>query len=263
MNVIGIDIGGTKICGVVYNPSRFRGAEADGKKVVDELTIVTPKNLYEFERNLIKLADFLAAKGKVLGVGIGMAGLIDDKRGTAVYSPNIKFIKNLNVVKLFQLNGYKNVKIDNDANCFTRAEMLLGQGKKLQNFLALTLGTGIGGGIVINRKIYRGQNNSGAELGHMVSAGLFLEKSFARARDNRSNKDLGSVLGQAFAGLINIFAPQAIILGGGVATDKSRHFLPLAIKEMKKFQFSRQLKPKILISKLKNAGALGAALLVK
>lgn len=118
-NVIGIDIGGTKITGVVY----------DGKKVVKDLTIVTPRNLFEFERNLIKLADFLSAKIKISGVGIGMAGLVDASRGIVKYSPNIKYVRGLNLAKLFKLNGFKSVKIDNDANCFTRGELMLGQGK--------------------------------------------------------------------------------------------------------------------------------------
>ena len=66
-----------------------------------------------------------------------------------------------------------------------------------------------------------------------------------------------------FASLVNIFAPEAIILGGGVASDKTRNFLPIAKKEMRKFLFNKADKTEIIISKLKNAGALGAALLVK
>ena len=140
--IIGLDVGGTKISGIAI----------DGEKILDKLTIVTPKTLFEFERNLLKLVDFLSAKGKPSAIGIGMAGLVDSEKGIVIRSPNIKYIKNLSLVKLFNLNGFKKVKVDNDANCFTRAEMLLGNGKKLNNFVALTLGTGIGGGIVIGRK---------------------------------------------------------------------------------------------------------------
>jgi glucokinase len=251
--IIGLDIGGTKITGIIYKDGR----------IIDSLTIVTPKNLHQFEKSLLKLVDFLSAKGKPAAIGIGIAGLVDSKKGIAVYSPNMGFIKNLNLVKFFQVNGYKNIKADNDANCFTRAELILGQGKTLNNFLALTLGTGIGGGIVIDRRLYRGHDNMGGELGHMLYQADFLEKQFQAARDKKNNRQLGAMFGSVFASLVNIFAPQAIILGGGVATDKTRNFLPLAGKEMKKYLFNKNSKTKILVSKLKNAGALGAALLWK
>ena len=252
-NVIGIDIGGTKITGIIW----------DGKKILDELTIVTPKNLFEFERNLIKLADFLSAKGKPQAVGIGMAGLVDSEKGVVEFSPNIKFVKNLNLVKLFQLNGFKNVKIDNDANCFTRSEMVLGQGKKLNNFLALTLGTGIGGGIVIGRKLYRGQNNSGGELGHALIGDNFFEEYYQKFRDKKDFEGSGSLLGGALASFINIFAPDAIIIGGSYGHNESKKYFPMAKREMKKHLFNKNAKTQILISQLKNSGALGAALLWK
>ena len=252
-NIIGLDIGGTKINGVVFN----------GNKIIEQLTIVTPKNLFEFERNLLKLVDFLSANKKIHAIGIGMAGLIDSKKGKIIRSPNIRFANNLEAIKFFRLNGFKNVKIDNDANCFTRAELMLGQGKKFQNFLAMTLGTGIGGGIVINRKLYRGQDNMGGELGHILLNAEYLENAFQTARDSRNNQRLGAIFAKAFGGLINIFGPEAIIIGGGVATDKTRHFLPLAEKEMQKFLLNKNANTKILVSKLKNAGALGAALLWK
>jgi glucokinase len=254
-NVIGIDIGGTKITGILFN----------GLKVIDQLTIATPGNLYDFEKNLLKLIDFLSAKklrSPNPAIGIGIAGLVDSKQGIVRYSPNIRYIKDLKLLKFFKLNGYKTVKIDNDANCFTRAEFLKGQGKKYQNFIALTLGTGIGGGIVINGTLYRGLHNDGGELGHLVNNNVFLEKKFQIARDHRNNSELGTVLGQAFASFVNILSPQAIILGGGVVTDKSRNFLPRARTEMAKFLFARDSKTKIILSKLKNAGALGAALMV-
>lgn len=251
--LIGLDIGGTKITGVVF----------DGKKIVDELTIVTPNNLFEFEKNLIKLADFFSAKGKISGVGIGMAGQVDAKKGVIVQSPNIKFIKNLQLARLFRLNGYNNVKIDNDANCFTRAEMLMGQGKGLNNFLALTLGTGIGGGIVINKQIYRGANNSGGELGHTIIGDSFFESNYKKLRDAKNFKSSGRLIGKVLASLTNIFAPDAIIIGGGYGHNEAKKYLPSAKTEMKKHLFNKNSQTKVLITKLKNAGAVGAALLLK
>ena len=82
-------------------------------------------------------------------------------------------------------------------------------------------------------------------------------------KDAKDYKKLGQIIGRAFAGLANIFAPEAIILGGGVAQNAGNKFLPAAKKEMKKYLFDENLKTKILVSKLKNAGAIGAALLIK
>ncbi len=251
-NIIGIDIGGTKITGIVY----------DGKKIIDELTVVTPKNLFEFERNIIKLADFLSAKRKISGLGAGMAGLVDQKNGMVRHSPNIKFIRDLNLAKLLKLNGIKRVRVDNDANCFARAELMLGQGRKFKNFLALTLGTGIGGGIVINRRLYRGENNFGAELGHIVLGEEFFEAAFKRFRDKKDYKQVGRVVGKALASFINIFAADAVIIGGGFGSDQSKKYLPAAKLEMRQYLFDKNAETEILVSQLKNAGALGAALLI-
>lgn len=249
--IIGIDIGGTKITGIVWN----------GKKIVDELTIVTPKNLLLLEKSLLKLVDFLSAGKKINKIGVGMAGLVDPQAGIIKYSPNIKFVKNFNLVRFFQLNGFKQVKINNDANCFARGEMILGQGKKFKNFLVLTLGTGIGGGIVINKQIYRGTNNAGAELGHMVLKNGFWETEFRKARNKKQHKQVGRLLGLALANMNNIFTPDAIIIGGGYGQGHWREYLPQAKQVLNKYLFDKTHKTQLIISKLKNAGALGAALL--
>lgn len=251
--VIGIDIGGTKVTGIIW----------DGKKTLEELTIVTPKNLFEFQRNILKLADFLSAGQKVSAVGIGMAGLVDAKNGTVKHSPNLKFVKNLNLATIFQKRGFRKVKIDNDANCFTRAELMQGQGRKFKNFLGLTLGTGIGGGIVIGGKLYRGRNNYGAELGHIVAGDDFLETAFKRLREKKDFKQAGVLVGKALASFINVFAPEAIIIGGGYGHNESKKYLPAAKSVINKYLFNKSANTKILITNLKNAGSIGAALLFK
>ena len=250
--IVGIDIGGTKIAGVLF----------DGKKVIRELTIVTPNNLFEFKRSVLKLVDFLSADYGVTGVGIGMAGLVNSADGKIIHSPNIRFAKNLDLIKLFRDKKFKKIKIDNDANCFARAELLAGQGKKFSNFLVLTLGTGIGGGIVINRQLYRGQNNSGGEFGHVVMGDVFFEKKFQQLRNRKDFKGAGKEIGKALVSFINIFAPEAIIIGGGYGVSESKKYLPTALEEVRMRLFNQKAKTKILISKLNNAGAVGAALLV-
>ncbi len=250
--VIGLDIGGTKITGIVF----------DGEKIVEELTIVTPKTLLEFERNLLKLADFLTAKYKISAIGIGMAGIINPEKKVAVFSPNIKYINNFDFKKLF---GKKlKLEVNNDAECFAYAEAKMGLGKDKALVAGVTLGTGVGGGFVINGKIYSGANHGAFEVGHMLyNSSTTLEKVFQKARDKGNNKVLSEVVGIILCNICRITDPDIIVLGGGVALDKKRNFINRAKAICEKALSSYKIKPQIVVSKLKHAGALGAALLVK
>jgi len=251
-NIIGIDIGGTKISGIV----------TDGKKVLKELTIVTPKTMADFIYSLKHLVGFLSAGQKISGIGIGMAGVIDTKRKVAVYSPNIKYVNNFNFNKLFG----KKIKIEaaNDAKCFALAEAMLGQGKNCDSVLGVILGTGIGNGFVLNGKIYNGDNYGAGEVGHMIYDGKnTFESLFQKARDGNNNKQLSQLVGVLLGNVCRVLDPELIILGGGVALDKKRKFVENAKIICAKMLSSYRIKPRIVVSKLKNAGALGAALLVK
>ena len=252
--VIGLDIGGTKISGVLF----------DGKKVVKELAIKTPDNLLEFERNLLKLTDFLSVGEKVTGIGVGMAGLIDSKQGIVRHSPNIKFIKNFPLAKLFLMNGFRKVQIENDARCFAQAIHKAGEGKNCQNIVCITLGTGIGGGFICDDALYRGANFGAGEVGHMIYDGVnTFEKVFKTARDKNDNKTLAKIIGALLTNIYRLADPQLIVLGGGVTLGKQRNFLNLARQICTKNLASYKIKPSnIVASKLKNAGAVGAALLV-
>jgi glucokinase len=250
--IIGIDIGGTKISGIVY----------DGKKPVKELTIVTPKTAVEFKRNLIKLVDFLSADYSISAVGIGMAGVIDIKKKVAVYSPNIKYIKNFNFNRLF--GKRLKVSVANDAKCFALAEAKTGQGKNCDSVVGVILGTGVGSGLILNGKIYTGKNFGAGEVGQMIYDGKHtFESLFQKARDRRDNKQLSQIVGVLLESICRAFDPEIIVLGGGVATDKKRKFVGGAKRICAKMLSSYRIKPRIAVSKLKNAGAIGAALLVK
>ncbi|MEK7162215.1 MAG: ROK family protein [Patescibacteria group bacterium] len=252
--VIGLDIGGTKISGVLF----------DGKKIVKELTIKTPDNLFEFERNLLKLTDFLSVGNKVSSIGVGMAGLVDSKKGVVKHSPNIKFIKNFYLAKLFLLNGFKKVQIENDARCFAHAVNLVGEGKRLKNIVCMTLGTGIGGGFICDGQPYRGANFGAGEVGHMIYNGdNTFEKVFQKAREKQDDKALAKIIGALLTNIYRLVDPELIVLGGGVVLAKQRNFINSAKQICAKNLASYNIKPSnIVVSKLKNTGALGAALLV-
>ncbi len=250
MNIIGLDIGGTKITALRLMQGR----------PVKVLTILTPKNLTDFKAAVLSLVNELS-ENKSYVLGIGAAGLVDRKKKILLHSPNLKFIKNLHFQKLFSKT--KTLKLDNDANCFARAEAALGQGRSFHNFAGLTLGTGIGGGLVLNKEVYTGAHGWAGEPGGMLlGLNIKLEQAYQQAKNSSDYKKLAQVVGILLVNVCKLFDPEAVILGGGIAQNIHGKFLPQALKIFNSRYSSRSLKKfKIIVSKLKNAGALGAALM--
>jgi glucokinase len=182
--LIGVDVGGTHI----------KAVRLQGKKILKTVDVPTPKD----KKKIILVIKDVISELKVKGVkhiGIGIAGPIDRDTGK-IYPPNIPALHGVNFFKEFK---YKiPVTIENDANCFVLAEQKMGAGKKHKHVLGITLGTGIGGGIVLNGKLYRGRDGAAGELGHMVidaqynSPGYEIKGSFeslcsGRAIENRAH----------------------------------------------------------------------------
>ncbi len=238
------------------------GAVWDGKKNVKEIVAPTPHNLAAFKHRLLILVKELAEGRNLQSVGVGIAGLVDKKHGVVKSSPNLKFLKNFKIKKFLLGSGFSAVSVDNDAACFTLAELKLGAGKKYKNFLCMTLGTGIGGGIVIGRQPYRGYENFGAEFGKMFLENGQLEPQFQKARIKRDYEKIGELLGQACANLISMFNPEAIVFGGSVVESYKKFKKPLE-KYLKARLKPARSKAVFLVSKIKNAGAVGAALLLR
>jgi len=230
---LGVDIGGSKINIIVW----------DGKKVIDSWQ-TNEVNLKNLKKGILHF--------NISKVGIGIAGVLDYKTGCILKSPNLKLFEGL-CLKEF-LN--KNVRFDNDVNCFLRAETKLGAVKSYKNALAVAMGTGIGGSIIVNKKtIYSGSHGSAGEFGFMIiEKGKTWEKLYQETKNNSERQKQIHALG--FANLINIFDPEVIVLGGGGAK------LPDP-KLMEKFILSPLSKrTKIVSGKLGlNTVAIGAALL--
>lgn len=159
---IGIDIGGMSLKGAIIT--------SNGNILAKE-TITTNciGNKDVFISDLRRLILNLVNKNKDLkieGIGIGLPGLINSTLGILNYSPNLK-IEDVNIVSsLLDIN--KNVKITNDANAATLGETKFGAGKGYNDTIMLTLGTGVGGGVVINGKLFEGNEGKGTELGHAI-----------------------------------------------------------------------------------------------
>ncbi|MBO4380951.1 MAG: ROK family protein [Clostridia bacterium] len=166
MKYIGIDIGGMSIkAGVVLE---------DGT-ILCKKTVETDANQEDVKivKDIARLIDGLLKengieKSDIAGVGIGSPGSVYDEKGIIRYSCNINF-KNTPIAKLLkEFTGIDNVKVSNDANCAALGETLFGAGKGAKNTVMLTLGTGVGTGIVVDGKLLTGNRSAGAEGGHIT-----------------------------------------------------------------------------------------------
>lgn len=162
---LGIDLGGTNIVAGVVN---------DDYKIVGVAKVKTnlPRSAEEIVDDMAKVAREAAAEAGITmedieAIGVGTPGVAVAKTGTVVYSCNLGF-NNVELGSMMKERLGKDVFVENDANAAAYGEYIAGAGRGTENFIAITLGTGVGGGIIINGKIYSGSNSAGGELGHTV-----------------------------------------------------------------------------------------------
>lgn len=305
--LMGLDLGGTNIKSVLL--------DARSLKVIVKRQIPTLAHLGSGAVIKIMAGEIgylLSVAGSknidVAAIGMGSAGLVN--RGTVRNSPNLPGWQGAVPLARLLKKELPDLKIplaiDNDANCFVLAEAFCGAAKGFQYVVGLTMGTGVGGGIVVGGKLYRGATGGAGELGHtsikydgprclcgnrgcleaIVGANAIIARygalnskfkiqnskftvadisARARKGEPAATKTLaqtGTLLGVGLANYVNIFNPQAIVIGGGVA-QAGKYILDPAIKEMKQRAMPfNVLKVKVKAAKLGPwAGAIGAALL--
>ncbi len=238
----------------------------------------------------------------VRAIGIGLPGPVDPERGLVLSLTNIPGWKNFGLVDFLRRAFSIPVFIENDANAMALAEARKGAARGFSHALCLTLGTGVGGALIMDGRIYRGPMFMGGEVGHIPvvpdgppcdcggrgcleqyagnrailaqASRLFgrpvaLEdlSKMARKGHGRARKiwqDVGQRIGFAAAGVVNVFNPQVIVIGGGVSSAGS--ILIGAIRCALRRHAMRQLKGKVRIKRAQlghDAGVLGAALLAK
>jgi glucokinase len=157
---IGVDLGGTKmLVGVVDSDQKVHHESKESSIGLTEDEVVE-----DLGKELIEAKE---ARPGVLAAGLGIPATIDRKRGVAVQAVNLE-ISDVPLRELMEKRIGLPVFIDNDANVAAFAEHVLGAGRDAENVVMLTIGTGIGGGLVLGGEIYRGSTGAGAELGHIV-----------------------------------------------------------------------------------------------
>ena len=239
---------------------------------------------------------------RVKGIGIGLPGPVDSDRGIVLSLTNIKAWKNFPLVASLKDFFSTPVFIENDANCMALAESRLGAARGVSFALCVTLGTGVGGGLILNREIYHGPYFLGGEVGHIPVAlhgprcacggqacleryvgnrslmhkiksefkkRLSLEEvsDLAKKGNHQAIKiwdEAGHYVGLALSGVVNVFNPEVIVIGGGVSL--AGDILLRAIERSIKRHAMTLLKNEVKVRKAllgNDAGVLGAALLAK
>jgi glucokinase len=259
---IGIDVGGTKIAaGVIDREGRIQ-------RRVERPTPADSRD--EFLELLDEIVDDLRVEG-VEAIGFGLPSTIDQRTGRVVGSVHVPlndFDFRDHAAERFSIP----VALDNDANAAAIAEWKIGAGRGASHMIMLTLGTGVGGGLILDGKPYRGWVGAGAEIGHMVleyggepcsgnctGHGHFEQVASGRAADRKAVellgpdatgrelvgaaregnqealeavREIGRKLGAALGSLVNIFNPELIVIGGGFSQARDL-FLEPALETMK------------------------------
>jgi glucokinase len=159
---IGVDLGGSSIkIGIV----------SETGKLIKKISVKTeaekgPKNVIEkIVHGIYDLTE--KSKYKIDGIGIGCPGVVTPGKGIVENPPNLPGWNKVNIGRIISKEFNKSVLVDNDANAAAIGELTFGSGKKYKSFIMITLGTGVGGGIVIDKKIYHGDFGAAGEIGHI------------------------------------------------------------------------------------------------
>ena len=296
---IGIDIGGTDTkIGLVDIHQKILASETiktDASRSPEEV-------IGDIGRSALQLLEAQGiAMDQCVGVGIGVPGTVDRKNGIVRYSNNIKW-ENVELVR--EMGKYLPLptRIANDADCAALGEVVAGAGKECQDVIMITLGTGVGGGIILDGNIYEGKGIGGSELGHMVivengepctcgrrgcleayasatalvreakkSTGYILTPQEIFAGSGRGDRKLQEVvdtyirrLGIGIVNIVNIFRPQLVLIGGGISGQGETITRPLnEIVRANCFGGDKGQIPVIETATLGNeAGMIGAASLI-
>ncbi|MFC4404217.1 ROK family glucokinase [Gracilibacillus xinjiangensis] len=163
--LIGIDIGGTTVKNAIIDVKGTMIAKWEIETKIQNQGASVPTDIWESIK--IRLNELKIGKDRIIGMGVGAPGFIEPDTGIVAIAVNIGW-ENFHLKAVLEdLSGIP-VYVDNDANIAALGENWKGSGNQVDNMLAVTLGTGVGGGIISNGQIVSGANGTGAEIGHMT-----------------------------------------------------------------------------------------------
>lgn len=274
----------TKVIGIDLGATNIRGAVVSGGTLSNIVSARTHSDgsVEEVLNDIYKVVDALI-DDSVKAIGIGAPSMVDVDEGIVYDVLYIPSWKEVPLKKLMEARYSIPVFVNNDANCFAVGENYFGKGKSVSSMIGLTLGTGLGAGVIINRKLYTGFNCGAGEFGlfnyqdnilEYYCSGSFFQNVYqldgvevfedakrGNARALELYLELGTHIGQAIKMVMYAYDPQLIILGGSVRLAYE-FFQKQMWKEIKTFIYPRSVQRiTIEVSTLQNSGILGAAAL--
>lgn len=283
--VIGIDLGGTAI-----KLGRFR---QDGA-CVNSLTVATPQPATPTAvvEAMVEAINQLNSDRQVIAIGVGTPGPTDATGRIAKVAINLTGWHDVPLADILEAKTGCPTVIANDANCAGLGESWLGAGRRFRNLILLTLGTGVGGAIILDSKLFIGHQGAAAELGLITlnpdgpkcnsgnqgSLEQYVSVQAIRRRTGKEPAELGAMardgdtfalefwesygrdLGAGLTSLIYVLTPEAIVIGGGVSAS-AEFFFPTALAEIERRVLpSSRIGLELLTAELGNqAGMVGAA----
>ncbi len=296
---IGIDIGGTSAKIGIIDKNNNVVVETKVLTGVDKAETII-ENIAKGLLNLMEENHISIDQCEKIGVGV--PGLVNKKAGMVMYSNNLMW-ENVKIAEIFNKYIPLPISIANDADCAALGEAVAGAGKDVDSFVMITLGTGVGGGIIINGQLFEGSMLGGVEIGHMTikdggekctcgKTGCFeayasatairreTEKVYGKSlephevfekasqNDEKAQKIVNDYiynLGTGMVNIVNMLRPQKIVIGGGIAAQRDVLLNPIR-ERLQKDCFGGKCSelPELVIAENENqAGMIGAANLTK
>lgn len=273
-SIIGVDLGGTSI----------RAGKVVGEKIIQISKLPTPSqgSVGDVVDQIFKVIDD-CFDASTLSIGVGVPSVVDVEKGIVYDVTNIPSWKVVPLKELLE-NRYKvPVHINNDANCFAVGEKYFGKAKSFKNIVGVTLGTGLGCGLIFNGKLFEGSNCGAGEFGNIpyllhnveyYASGQFFsdEKkvnaidTYHQAQNGDQNAlaifaEYGHHLGETLKSILYAYDPEVIVLGGSASLSFA-FFKEAMYHALQDFAFRNVLfNLKIEVSDLENSAIFGAAAL--
>lgn len=283
--ILGFDLGGTKSAIARYD------ATAWTEEAQEKIPTNAGRGFAAVVDHVVELASTLRTP-QTRAMGIGVPGLVTQPEGTVLSTPNIAGAEGFRLKEILEEKLRLPVFVDNDARCFTLAEAIMGAGKSLPVVLGITMGTGVGGGLVINGEIFHGAHGYAGEVGHMLlmpgqppyptdnkrgEAEQFFSGTAMGKRCEAAKRPEDYLEGEACAflqpslfreiawlvtSLTHLADPSIVIFGGSAGRALKPHLREIEA-ELLQWMLPGTPPPRLAVSAMANTGCLGAALLAK
>jgi len=273
-NLIGVDLGGTNVrAGLIGEKGLIAQSACQVSSSGSEEQV-----LQEIRETVAEVFD-----DTVSGIGIGVPSVVDVDRGVVYTVENIPSWREVFLADIMEKWFKVPVQVNNDANCFALGEFYYGSGRGYRDLLGMVVGTGLGAGLVIDGRLYCGQNCGAGEVGsipfqgetieyycsgqyfsreHGLDGAVLHERALGGDREAREIfSEFGAYFGQALMTVLYAYDPQIIVMGGSVS--KAWPFYePAARRVLESFSYQHALaRVKIVVSTVTGVALLGAAAL--